>query len=125
MIDCVVAKRPFSDLVAVTAIGSRLITEHYAKNPSSTRKRVNLIPKEPVSHKVTRQEVKRWRANPEDLVGKGFVTTTRQAFVVSDFAIKKVRGAQYDVLYEDHGLDVFDLDPLLKLVADCELVTNM
>ncbi|KIL66032.1 hypothetical protein M378DRAFT_161251, partial [Amanita muscaria Koide BX008] len=125
MMDCVVAlpNRPFSDLVAVITIGSRLITEHYAKNPSQTRaRRVNLIPKEPVTRKVTRQEVKRWRANPEDLVGKGFVTMKRQAFVVSDFATKKVKGAQYDVLYEDHGLNVFDLDALLKLVADCELV---
>ena len=51
-----------------------------------------------------------------------------RAFVVSDFSVKKVKGAQYDLVYEDCGLDdveVIDPDSLLELVADCELITNM
>ena len=53
----------------------------------------------------------------------------RRIFRVDDFSIKRRKGAQYDVVYEDLGYDeVQTLDPptLLEMMSDGEtlLVTN-
>jgi len=51
----------------------------------------------------------------------------RRVFVVDDYSVKYRKGAMYDVLYEDLGLDeVESMDPetLLEMVADSELVLN-
>lgn len=51
----------------------------------------------------------------------------RTVFVVDDYSVKHRKGAQYDVLYKDLGLDqVQTLDPetLLEMMAEAELVMN-
>ena len=51
----------------------------------------------------------------------------RRVFVVDDYSVKYRKGATYDVLYEDLGLDevqCMDPDDLLEMVADSELVLN-
>jgi len=52
----------------------------------------------------------------------------RRVFVVDDYSVKRIKGPQYDVIYEDLGLDeVQTLDPetLLEMVAEAELVVNV
>ena len=72
-----------------------------------------------------------WNFSPEQLIGKCFISTemVRRIFYIDDFSIKRRKGAQYDVLYEDLGLDkVQTLDPatLFRMLSDgqAELVTN-
>ena len=72
-----------------------------------------------------------WNFSPEQLSGKYFISTemVRRIFYIDDFSIKRRKGAQYDVLYENLGLDkVQTLDPatLFRMLSDgqAELVTN-
>lgn len=46
----------------------------------------------------------RWCSCLEELIGKHFTTSDEfmpNAFLISDYSIKAVKGAQYDVLYRD------------------------
>jgi hypothetical protein len=92
---------------------------------------VKLTPQNPIIRPVLPQDIELWTSQPNELVGKGFISTEmlRRVFVVDDYYVKKT-GPQYDVLYEDTGLDkVLAIDPetLLKMVpvVEAKLVINM
>jgi len=51
----------------------------------------------------------------------------RDVFLISDYSVKAVKGAQYDVLYQDRKeeeLEQVGKDELLEELADCYLVLN-
>ncbi len=49
----------------------------------------------------------------------------RDAFLISDYSVKAVKGAQYDVLYQDRKEEeLVGKDELLEELADCHLVLN-
>lgn len=98
--------------------------------PAITPAIIKLTPEPKITHLVAEQDVASWRSDPNELVGKGFISaeSVRRVFVVMDFAVKRVKGPQYDVVYEDSGLDdvlVVDPDTLLEMVTGAELITNM
>jgi hypothetical protein len=92
---------------------------------------VKFAPPAPTTRRITDQDFANWTSWPDQLVGKCFISTemVRRVFVIDDFSVKKRKGPQYDVLYEDLGLDeVLTLDPvtLLEMLSkgQAELVTN-
>ena len=90
---------------------------------------VKFTPDVKESRAVLLEDVKNWRSQPNELVGNCFISTdmVRRVFVVDDYSVKYRKGATYDILYEDLGLDeVESIDPetLLEMVADSELVLN-
>jgi len=90
---------------------------------------VKFTPEVKDTRPISPEDIERWRSRPDELVGNCFISTemVRRVFVVDDYSVKRRKGAQYDVLYEDLGLDeVQTLDPetLLEMVAEAELVVN-
>ena len=80
---------------------------------------------------ISGEDLVAWNFSPERLIGKCLISTemAHRIFYIDDFSIKRRKGAQYDVLYEDLGLDeVQTLDPatLFRMLSDgqAELVTN-
>jgi hypothetical protein len=90
----------------------------------------NIIPEKPILRKVMSMssDIETWCSNPEELIGKHFTTSDecmRNAFLISDYSVKAVKGAQYDVLYRDQEEEeVVGTDELLEELADCYLVLN-
>ena len=91
---------------------------------------VKFAPPAPTTHPITDQDFANWTSWLDQLVGKCFISTemVRRLFLIDDFSVKK-RNPQYDVLYEDLGLDeVLTLDPMTSLEimskGQAELVTN-
>ena len=92
---------------------------------------VKFIPPNPTTIPILSQDLSNWSNLPEQLVGKCFITTekVRRVFYIDDFSVKKRKGPQYDVLYEDSGLDevhTFDPSTLLSMLegGQAELVTD-
>ena len=92
---------------------------------------VKFTPPNPTTRPILDRDLAYWTSTPEQLVGKCFISKglISRIFLIDDFSVKKRKGPQYDVLYEDSGLDeVETLDPalLLKMLSDgeTELVTN-
>lgn len=83
--------------------------------------------------RVTARDIARWRSNPEDLVGKCFVTRDeimKRTLLVQDYYVKRA-GARFDIIFEDTGLttltetvNILDTDALLTLIENAELITN-
>lgn len=48
----------------------------------------------------------------------------RNQFITSDYSVKAVKGAQYDVLYLDRKEETVGKDELLEELADCYLVLD-
>ena len=119
----------------------------YARNQTSLRKeylsgRPSEIPttapaivKFTSSHTTTRsitnQDIAHWTSRPDQLAGLCFISTdvVRRIFYIDDYSVRQRKGPQYEVLYEDLGLDkVQTLDPatLLAMLSEVqtELVTN-
>ncbi|RDB21862.1 hypothetical protein Hypma_010842 [Hypsizygus marmoreus] len=98
--------------------------------PQGLPRLVHLIPDDPTTRPVTPNNIAHWRANPTALIGNGFIEPDDEApraFVVVDYAVKRIRGQCYDVQYEDTGPEIFTLglEEVLEMVADARLVTNM
>jgi hypothetical protein len=98
--------------------------------PTITRAVVELTPRSKTTRFVEEHDITAWRSHPDQLVGKGFISgeMVSRVFVVMDYAVKYVRGAQYDVVYEDSGMyqvHVIDPDTLLEMVAEAELIMTM
>lgn len=76
---------------------------------------------------VTDRDIDRWRANPQELVGKCFTTTEnimRRTFLVQDYYVKCSGQAQYEVVFEDTGfgvLSLLDLKTMLIMVKDANI----
>ena len=92
---------------------------------------VKFTPAVPTTRPISNQDLETWTSWPKKRVGKCFISTemVRRVFVIDDFSVKQRKGPQYDVLYEDLGLDeVLTLDPatLLEMLSNgqAELVTN-
>ena len=85
-----------------------------------------LVPDNAVPYNVTTRDIDCWRVNPEELVGKCFTTSEeimRQTFLVKDFYIKRSGEAQFEVLFEDSGLDVLnviDYNSMMNMVKDAK-----
>jgi len=127
--------RLWSDSRTVFARGGQLLKQHItgqvSEIPTMARAIVKFTPPIPTTRRIKPQDLAIWGNSPEQLVGKCFISTemVRRIFYIDDFSIKRRKGAQYDVLYEDLGLDeVQTLDPstLLGMLSnnDAELVTN-
>jgi hypothetical protein len=91
---------------------------------------VQLTPPSKTTRLVEERDITTWLSCPEKLVGKGFISDDfiSRVFVVMDYAVKHVKGAQYDVVYEDSGMDevdVIDPDTLMEMITGAELITNM
>ncbi len=88
----------------------------------------NIVPEKPILRKVTSSDIATWCSHPEELIGKRFTTSDeymRDAFLISDYSVKAVKGAQYDVLYQDRKEEeLVGKDELLEELADCHLVLN-
>jgi hypothetical protein len=87
-----------------------------------TRANVELIPHPKTTRLVEERDITAWHNDPNLLVGKGFISgeVVSRVFVVMDYAVKRVKGAQYDVVYEDSGTDevhVIDPDTLIEMVT--------
>ena len=56
---------------------------------------------------ISGEDLVAWNFSPEQLIGKCFISTemVRRIFYIDNFSIRRRKGAQYDVLYEDLGLD--------------------
>lgn len=135
MLDCVVAA---SDLGAVMRIGTRLlyvsiillspqILTVLRREARASPTQVTFVPTKPATRRVTGNDLDYWRAHPEFLVGKEFITAASKTFIVSDFAVKMIKGAQYDIHYKEYGQDdvqVINQDKLLELVANGSLITT-
>jgi hypothetical protein len=72
-----------------------------------------------------------WSSCPDKLVGNCFISSDviRRTFYIDDYSVRQRKGAQYEVLYEDLGLDeVQTLDPatLLAMLSEdqTELITD-
>ena len=96
-----------------------------------TRAIVKFTPPNLTTRRISDQDIAGWTSSPDQLVGQCFISTemVRRIFYVDDYSVKKRKGPQYDVLYEDLGFDqVQTLDPatLLGMLTDgqAELVTN-
>jgi len=109
--------------------------EHFSDRPSEIPTTapaiVKFTPSDPTSRPITHQEIAHWTSRPDQLVGKCFISNDviRRTFYIDDYSVKQRKGPQYDVLYEDLGLDeVQTLDPatLLAILSEdqTELVTN-
>ena len=92
---------------------------------------VKFIPAIPTTCPILKEDLTRWESSPHQLVGKCFISkeTVRRVFLIDDYSVKQRKGPQYDVLYEDLGLDeVLTLDPkaLFTMLSNdqAELVTN-
>ena len=92
---------------------------------------VKFTPPNLTTCRISDQDIANWTSSPDQLVGKCFVSTemVRRIFYIDDYSVKKRKGPQYDVLYEDMGLDnvqTLDLETLLEMLTDgqAELVTN-
>ncbi|KIM37764.1 hypothetical protein M413DRAFT_448278 [Hebeloma cylindrosporum] len=90
---------------------------------------VKFIPVDPTTRPISQEDIENWRIQPKELVGKYFLSTEllRRVFLVDDYSVSQRKGAQYDVLYEDTGLDetlTIKPETLLEMVAEAELVTN-
>ncbi len=88
----------------------------------------NIVLEKPILREVTSSDIETWRSHPEELIGKRFTTSDeymRDAFLISDYSVKVVKGAQYDVLYQDQKEEeLVGKDELLEELADCYLVLN-
>jgi hypothetical protein len=92
-----------------------------------------LRPDNATTLRVTTGDIARWRSNPEDLVGKCFVTRDeimKRTLLVQDYYVKRA-GAQFDIIFEDTGLtslteamNILDIDALLTLIKNAELITD-
>ncbi|KAG6831147.1 hypothetical protein H0H92_012572, partial [Tricholoma furcatifolium] len=117
------------NLGPVLEVGLRLLREDALKKPSPTPLYVpaltNIIPEKPILREVTRSDIATWRSHPEELLGKRFTTSQeymRNAFLISDYSVKTVKGAQYDVLYQNRKEEeVVGKDELLEDLAGCYL----
>ena len=94
---------------------SRAIVKFTPPNLSTTRR-------------ISDQDIAGWFSSPDRLVEKCFISTEMvcRIFYVDDYSVKKRKGPQYDVLYEDLGFDevqTLDRATLLGMLTD-ELVTN-
>ncbi|KAF8351017.1 hypothetical protein F5887DRAFT_935542, partial [Amanita rubescens] len=118
------------NVAPVVEVGTRLLREHILQRPLPTPLYVpavtNIIPEKPILRKVMSSDIETWCSNPEELIGKRFTTSDecmRNAFLISDYCVKAVKGAQYDVLYQDREEEeVMGTDELLEELADCYLV---
>lgn len=83
---------------------------------------VKFIPPNPTTVPILSQDL--------PIFQKCFITEkVRRVFYIDDYSVKKRKGPQYDVLYEDSGLDevhTFDPSTLLSMLegGQAELVTN-
>ncbi|KAF8953990.1 hypothetical protein BDZ97DRAFT_1929112 [Flammula alnicola] len=145
MMDCVVdaPHRPHNDYLTVLARGCQLVREdmlcqssqnhnttQHSPPPTITPAVVRLTPDSRVTRPVEEKDLASWRSDPGHLVGKGFISAemVHRVFIVMDYAVKQVKGAQYDVVYEDSGLydvTVVDPDTLLSMLTGAELIINM
>jgi hypothetical protein len=68
---------------------------------------VKFTPAVPTTHRISDQDIVNWTSSPNQLVGKCFISTemVRRVFLIDDFSIKQRKAPQYDVIYEDLGLD--------------------
>ena len=95
---------------------SRAIVKFTPPNLSTTRR-------------ISDQDIAGWFSSPDRLVEKCFISTEMvcRIFYVDDYSVKKRKGPQYDVLYEDLGFDevqTLDRGTLLGMLTD-ELVTKV
>ena len=85
-------------------------------------------PDNPTTLTVTDKDMARWQSKPDELVGKGFITSgniMRRTFFIQDYYVKLRGGPQYDVVFEDTGLDdlnVLDPETVLTMVKDAKLI---
>jgi hypothetical protein len=89
----------------------------------------HVIPERPaVLRRVTCSDIKTWRDCPAGLIGNRFTTSDeymRNQFIISDYSVKAVKGAQYDVLYLDRKEEeAVGKDELLEELVDCYLVLD-
>ena len=94
---------------------------------------VKFTPPDPTTRPITDQDFADWRSHPEQLVDKCFISKDMvgRIFYIDDYSVGRRKVAQYEVLYEDLGLDelevqTFDLETLLEILSEdnTELVTN-
>jgi hypothetical protein len=95
--------------------------------PTFARAVCKLRPDNAAISSVTPNDIAYWRLNPEELVGKCFVTTEeimRRTYLIQDYYVKHVGGPRYEVVFEDTGLDDVDtleVDELLDMIEDSQL----
>ena len=87
---------------------------------------------DPTTRSITDQDIANWKSSPDQLLGKCFISAdgVRRTFYIDDFSIKRRKGAQFEVLYEDLGLDevqTLDPDTLFEMLSEAqtELVTDV
>ena len=76
------------------------------------------------SRPTSPEDIEKWRTQPEELVGNCFIST-EMVFVVDDYSVKCRKGPEYEVVYENPGLDeaqTLDPETLLEMVAEAKLV---
>lgn len=102
-------------------------SHHTTINPAI----IELTPLSETTRFVEEGDITAWRSYLDQLVGKAFIfgEMASRVFrvVVVDYAVKLVNGAQYDVVYEDNGMNevhIIDPNTLLELVADAELIST-
>jgi hypothetical protein len=98
--------------------------------PNMTNAIVQLTPPLKAKRPVEESDITTWRSCPKTLVGKGFISdeVVSRVFVVMDYAEIYIKGAQYDVVYEDSDMDevhVIDPGTLIETVTGAELIMNM
>jgi hypothetical protein len=91
---------------------------------------VKLIPDDPITRPVATEDIEEWRSNPEELIGKAFIShdeaTSLGVFLVSDYVEKKRGGCCYEVQYETTGPDIFTygVQGVLESVTEADLVID-
>ncbi|CAA7268827.1 unnamed protein product [Cyclocybe aegerita] len=127
-----VPDRPHSDFLTVLGMANRLLRKVHTGKPCPTPTVapaiVKLTPANPVTRSGQETDITLWQSHPEELIGHRFISNEmiRRVFVVTDFAVKRVKGPQFDVVYEDTD-EVLTVDPdsLFDMVAGAELITNV
>lgn len=104
----------------------RLLQSTEIPIPSRAPAICKLVPDNAVPYNVTERDIGRWRVNPRELVGKCFTTSEEimcQTFLVKDFYVKCSGEAQFEVVFEDSGLDVLnviDHNSMMNMVKDAQ-----
>jgi hypothetical protein len=100
-----------------------------SKIPTIAPAIVKFTPEVKESRPISVDEIENWLSHPDELVGNCFISKdmVQRVFIVDDYFVKQKTGPQYDVLYEDLGLnEVQAIDPgtMLEMLTEAELVVN-
>jgi hypothetical protein len=91
---------------------------------------VKLIPDDPTTRPVVTEDIEKWRSNPEELIGKAFIShdeaSSLRVFLVLDYVEKKRGGCCFEVQYEGTGQDIFTfgVEDTLQFVGEADLVVD-